>query len=223
MALTLAFDVYGTLINTHGVVSTLESMVGEHALLFSQTWRNKQLEYTFRRGLMRQYQDFSVCTAQALDYSCEHLKQPLSALQKQTLLKQYNTLPAFTDARTGLSSLSAAGHELFAFSNGTETGVNTVLQSAKIREPFKGIVSVDELQTFKPDPAVYRHLLSKTASDANKTWLVSSNPFDVIGAINIGLQAAWVQRDKDTVFDPWGITPTLTVADLDQLFKRLPG
>lgn len=31
MATTLAFDVYGTLINTHGVVSLLENMVGDNA------------------------------------------------------------------------------------------------------------------------------------------------------------------------------------------------
>ena len=50
MATTLAFDVYGTLINTHGVVSLLENMVGDNAHAFSTTWREKQLEYSFRRG-----------------------------------------------------------------------------------------------------------------------------------------------------------------------------
>jgi len=44
MATTLAFDVYGTLINTHGVVATLEDLVGEKAKAFSNTWRDKQLE-----------------------------------------------------------------------------------------------------------------------------------------------------------------------------------
>ena len=39
MATTLAFDVYGTLINTNGVVSLLENMVGDNAHAFSTTWR----------------------------------------------------------------------------------------------------------------------------------------------------------------------------------------
>lgn len=222
MALTLAFDVYGTLIDTHGIVASLRNMVGDQAPLFSQTWRAKQLEYTFRRGLMQQYQPFTVCTAQALDYCCEHLKQPLSARQRQTLLQQYSALPAFDDAGAGLSALRAAGHSLYAFSNGTEAAVDTVLNAAQLRRPFAGIVSVDDVQSFKPDPAVYRHLLSRTCSAIDTTWLVSSNAFDVIGAMNIGLQAAWVQRDKDTVFDPWGVEPTLTVTDLNELFERLP-
>jgi 2-haloacid dehalogenase len=49
------------------------------------------------------------------------------------------------------------------------------------------------------------------------TWLISSNPFDVIGAINVGMQAAWVKRTPDALFDPWGIQPTVTVSGLTEL------
>lgn len=63
---TLAFDVYGTLINTHGVVSALEELVGDKAKTFSSTWRDKQLEYSFRgrtdaklRNLCRMHQSGS--------------------------------------------------------------------------------------------------------------------------------------------------------------------
>jgi 2-haloacid dehalogenase len=54
-------------------------------------------------------------------------------------------------------------------------------------------------------------------SEAAGTWLVSSNPFDVLGALHAGLKAAWVQRDPSTPFDPWGEAPTLTVSSLDEL------
>lgn len=72
MQTTLAFDIYGTLIDTHGVVGALEKTVGNAAVEFSRTWRDKQLEYTFRRGLMQSYEDFDVCTSQALDYACAY-------------------------------------------------------------------------------------------------------------------------------------------------------
>lgn len=35
MSLTLAFDVYGTLIDTQGVVSQLEAWIGDRAVAFS--------------------------------------------------------------------------------------------------------------------------------------------------------------------------------------------
>jgi 2-haloacid dehalogenase len=37
MAITLAFDVYGTLINTDGVQAELKQIIGEKAEEFSQT------------------------------------------------------------------------------------------------------------------------------------------------------------------------------------------
>ena len=86
MTTTLAFDVYGTLIDTHGVVTALQKTVGDQALQFSQTWRDKQLEYSFRRGLMQNYQSFSVCTRQALDYTCARFKAPLTDDEKRDLL-----------------------------------------------------------------------------------------------------------------------------------------
>ncbi|MHB1621242.1 MAG: hypothetical protein ACYCTY_14915 [Sulfuricella sp.] len=49
MAIALAFDVYGTLIDTHGVIVALEKHVGNKASEFSRTWREKQLEYSFLR------------------------------------------------------------------------------------------------------------------------------------------------------------------------------
>ena len=93
MAITLAFDVYGTLINTHGVISLLNGMIGHTAQAFSNTWREKQLEYSFRRGLMQNYVPFSLCTQQALDYSCKAHNIALTQDQKSELLNLYKHLP----------------------------------------------------------------------------------------------------------------------------------
>lgn len=37
MKYTLAFDIYGTLINTAGIVNKLEKMIGEKAKTFSES------------------------------------------------------------------------------------------------------------------------------------------------------------------------------------------
>lgn len=221
MSFTLAFDVYGTLINTHGVVTELEGMVGDRAQLFSQTWRDKQLEYTFRRGLMQQYQHFGICTAQALDYTCAHLNEDLSSDQRAALLEKYRALPAFDDVVSGLTQLKQAGHRLFAFSNGVPDGIEAVLGNAGIRDFFDGAVSVDPMQTFKPSPIVYQHFLDSTSSKTANTWLVSSNPFDVIGAVAVQMRAAWVQRSAASIYDPWEIPPTFTIEGLDALQAQL--
>ncbi|MEA1675415.1 haloacid dehalogenase type II [Nitrospirillum sp. BR 11163] len=217
MAATLAFDVYGTLIDTHGLVAMLRDMVGERAADFSRTWRERQLEYAFRRALMQNYVPFSVCTAQALDHTCAFYGTPLSMAWRAALLDAYRTLPAFGDAADGLAQLRAAGFKLYAFSNGTADAVRTLLDAAGVGGLFLDIVSTDDLRSFKPSPAVYSHFLRAAGATGAETWLVSSNPFDVIGALSAGWRAAWVKRSPEALFDPWGVSPTATVADLREL------
>ncbi|MBT3144474.1 haloacid dehalogenase type II [Neptunomonas phycophila] len=214
MKTTLAFDVYGTLIDTQGVLTQLQAWVGDDANALSLSWRNKQLEYSFRRGLMQDYQPFSVCTRDALNYACSLHKVVLTHEQKEALLQSYLTLPAFDDVAVALDQLSRSGLRLFAFSNGERSAVESLLSHAHIEQYFEGVVSCDDIKTFKPNPAVYKHLTNETHSLTNETWLVSSNPFDVLGAMSSGLKSAWVCRSEASIFDPWGQAPTETIADL---------
>ena len=217
MATTIAFDVYGTLIDTNGVVDKLAEMIGDLAPSFANTWREKQLEYSFRRGLMQKYQHFGVCTQQALDYSCLHYQIEMSQTQKASLLEVYKTLPAFDDVVQALVDLSDSGHRLYAFSNGNKEAVEGLLVAANIKDYFLGVVSVDSLKTFKPNPAVYTHFLNETNTTAEQAWLVSSNPFDVLGALSLDMRAAWVKRSDTAIFDPWGEEPTITINSLSEL------
>jgi 2-haloacid dehalogenase len=223
MPVTLAFDVYWTLIDTHGVVSALQELVGERAKVFSQTWREKQLEYSFRRGLMQNYENFAVCTGHALDYACMSFDVSLTKEQKQELLDSYRRLPAFDDVENALARLQAAGYRLYAFSNGSAEAVEGLLAGAGIRDFFLGVVSVDDIRSFKPSPAVYSHFLRSSGASGGNAWLISSNPFDVIGAISAGMRAAWVRRSPQAIFDPWGIEPSLVVDGLSTLDKQIAG
>jgi 2-haloacid dehalogenase len=223
MPATLAFDVYGTLIDTSGVVSALERLIGDRAPALSDAWRTKQLEYSFRRGLMQNYRDFAVCTRQALDWACEALKIDLPDGDKNCLLAGYRELPAFPDARTALASLHGAGHRLFAFSNGRSDDVRTLLHRSGLAEYILDVVSTGEICSFKPNPAVYAHFLRRAGAVGAVSWMVSGNPFDVIGAVSAGLRAAWVRRDPETLFDPWEIRPTAIVSALTELEPLLSG
>jgi len=221
MKYTLAFDVYGTLINTSGVFNSLEQLIEDKAKLFMDTWRNKQLEYSFRRGLMNKYTDFSVCTKDSLEFCCEMFKTDLSIGQKDSLMDEYSVLPTFADVETGLKNLKESGHRLFAFSNGSEKAILNLLINAKIIDRFDGIISVENVETFKPNPLVYEYFNQETKSTKADSWLISSNPFDVIGAISYGMRSAWVQRSPDSIFDPWGIEPTTTITKLTALSLKL--
>ncbi|WP_111707072.1 haloacid dehalogenase type II [Lutibacter citreus] len=221
MKYTLAFDVYGTLINTSGVFNSLEKMIGDKAKLVMDTWRNKQLEYSFRRGLMNKFVDFSVCTKNALEFSCQTFKVNLSDAQKEALMNEYKVLPAFADVKEGLQTLKNEGYKLYAFSNGSANAVSNLLINAEIIGLFDGVVSVEEVKVFKPSPLVYEHFNKKTGSTKETSWLISSNPFDVVGATSFGMRTAWVKRSSESIFDSWGIEPTEIISGLTELSSKL--
>jgi 2-haloacid dehalogenase len=221
MTVALAFDIYGTLIDPHGVVDELTLHVGERAQEFSSLWREKQLEYSFRRGLMGRYENFAVCTRQALDYSDSLLQTGLDESARAALMQVYRELPAYDDVPASLQALADAGYRLFGFSNGVADDVSGLLRHAQIDRYFEDVVSVDTIGTFKPDPRVYRYFIEVAATDADNCWLVSSNGFDVIGAVSAGMKAAWLQRSSTVVFDPWGIEPTRVIRRLDELLQEI--
>ena len=223
MTTTFAFDVYGTLIDPLGISTSLRGFVGDHASEFAQAWRDKQLEYSFRRGLMQNYRDFSVCTSNALDFCCATLEVELSPEERVGLLEAYRFLPAFPDVEPALVKFRETGCRLYAFSNGKPDDVRNLLQHAGIDVLLDGVVSTDEIKSFKPNPGVYAHFLRKSGACGADAWLISGNPFDVIGAISAGMHGAWVKRNAQAVFDPWEIQPSLTVTSLVELFEAFSG
>lgn len=217
----IGLDVYGTLVDPLEMQRHLRALLGGQAGPFAALWREKQLEYTFRRGLMRRYASFDVCTAEALQYTLQSLAADVSEADRARLLAQYRELPSFSDTLPAIERLKGAGHTVVAFSNGVEATVRALLDHAGILSHLDDVISVDDLRTFKPDPAVYAYLAGRVGRPAEEIWLVSSNPFDVIGAKAAGLRAAWVRRNPDAIFDPWGIAPDLIAAHLGEFADRM--
>jgi 2-haloacid dehalogenase len=217
----IGFDIYSTLVNPLEMNRHLRPLVGDLADRFAELWREKQLEYSIRRGLMRKYENFGVCTEQALLFAMYTLKVDLSDENQERLIEELQNLRAFPDVAPGMEALKAEGHRLVAFSNGVEATTRILLERSGILRYLEGVVSVDDLKTFKPDPDVYKYLARRLDRSMSETWLVSGSPRDVIGAKSAGLKAAWIRRGPDAVFDPWGIEPDVVAGDLEELSERL--
>ncbi len=221
MSEALGFDIYGTLVDPLDMREHLRELLGDRAGRFSEVWRDKQIEYSFRRGLMRRYEDFGVCTRQALVFATRSMDVELSENEQEDLLEEYQNLRAFPDVVPGIEKMKSAGHTVVTFSNGLEATARTLLERAGVLPHLYDVLSVDDLKTFKPDPEAYQYLARRLERPVSEVWLVSSNPFDVIGAKSAGLRAAWIKRRPDATFDPWGIEPDLVVGDLEELAAEL--
>ena len=216
----LAFDMYGTLVDPIGIRKQLEEYLPEEALSVAEAWRQKQLEYTFRLTAMEQYEDFEQVTRKALDYTLATAGRNLGPVHKDALMARYDDLERFADVEPGLKRLEEAGHAMVVFSNGTPRMLEALMDAAELRPYFQGFVSVDEAKAYKPSPKVYRHVAQRLGRPIGEVRLVSSNPFDDVGAEAAGMRAAWVDRSGG-LFDTLGSPPEIVVGSLTELADAL--
>ena len=201
------------------MVDLLQRYIGEDkAMPFATLWRDKQLEYSFRRSMMNQYEPFYTCTSNALDYCIEAFGVNITRDQHFSLIKRYQTLPAYKDVMPCLSSISERSDiKIYALTNGPLEDVERLFEDVAINQYFKDIISVDEIQKYKPDPMVYQHFLDRTNARATDSWLISGNAFDVIGASSYGMNSIWIKRTDQQQMDPWGGRPTHTIQSMSEL------
>jgi 2-haloacid dehalogenase len=217
----LAFDMYGTLVDPIGVWKQLQQYIpDEDARHVSEVWRRKQIEFTFRLTVMERYEDFEWITRKSLDYALAEVGRELDTDQKDTLIAQYNDLEKFPDVEPGLQRLKEAGHEMVVFSNGSSSMLEALMDRGEFHPYFQGFVSVDEVKMYKPSPQVYRHVAERLGRPIGEVRLISSNPFDDIGAEAAGMQAAWVDRSGG-LFDTLGSPLEIVVGTLTELADAL--
>ncbi|KAL5341060.1 HAD-like domain-containing protein [Aspergillus crustosus] len=198
----LAFDLYGTLLSTESIAQQLQSRFPEKASSISSLWRRYQLEYTWRLNSMGVYEPFSEITRNALLHALAEHEESLNDEDIQSLMNAYDNLSTFPDVKPTLTQLASIPTvTAVVFSNGTQSMVSNSVHSSPDLSPhasvFADLVSVDSVKQYKPAPAAYHHLaekVGKTSSELNDIWLVSGNPFDVVGARKVGLSAIWVDR-----------------------------
>lgn len=201
----IVFDLYGTLLSTESIAKELATHFGqEKAASLAALWRRYQLEYTWRLNSMNQYQPFSDITRNSLGHALADYELSLDAESVDHLMKAYDSLSTFPDVSPALKALAdQPGITAVVFSNGTNSMVTNSVKSSPYLRPyanvFKDVVTVEEVKCFKPDPKVYYHLAEKLGKGRSEQamsemWLVSGNPFDVVGARAVGMQAAWVDR-----------------------------
>ena len=212
----LAFDVYGTLINTSGISDLLKEIAPQKVDAMVEMWRNKQLEYSFRQTAMGMYKGFSFCTQAALEYTCKYHQIDLSVEKKSNLLQAYKRLPTFDEVKPSLDILKT-NYQLYAFSNGESETLEQLLNYNQLTSYFNAIVSVEKTGHFKPSPQVYAHFNEATNTQKENTYLVSSNPFDIIGAAYFGFKTIWIQRSEKSIFDSWQIEPNYIITRLDEI------
>lgn len=187
------FDAYGTLFDVHAPVARVAARIGPAADALSRLWRQKQLEYTWLRSLMRAHADFWQVTAEALDYALAAHGIDDAGL-RQELLQLYMRLDAYPDALEALAALKRKGLVTGILSNGSPAMLSAAVASAGLGAHLDHVISVEEAGIFKPDPKVYELAVRHAGVAADRICFVSANTWDAQAGAHYGFQVARIDR-----------------------------
>ena len=209
----LVFDAYGTLFDVHSVVALCEELWPGAGQRLSSLWRTKQLEYTWQLSLMRRYRDFAAVTRDSLRYACAALELVLDERASTRFLDAYLKLSLFPEALEVLAALKAEKLRLAILSNGSPAMLRPLVKNAGLQRVLRAVLSVDELRTYKPAPAVYRLAVQRLGVPKASIGFVSSNCWDACGAKAFGFRTFWVNRGGAPL-DALGPVPDQVIKDL---------
>jgi 2-haloacid dehalogenase len=216
----IVFDLYGTLFDVHSVSTACNTVFSGRGSEISLMWRQKQLEYTWMRSLMGQHENFEKATRDALVFTCRHLGLQLSANTCDALCEAYLNLSPFPEVPAALKDLRAGGMKLAILSNGSVNSIQSVVRNSGLTADFEHLISVDEVQVFKPHPRVYELCEKRVGVQRENILFVSSNSWDATGAAYYGYPTCWVNRGSGA-FDELGKTPGFIVTGVDRIASAL--
>lgn len=187
------FDAYGTLFDFASAAAACRDVLGEKAATLTALWRDKQLQYTWLRGLQGRHADFWQVTSDALDFSMESLGIADSSLRAR-LLNLYRTLQCFPEVPQVLKDLKQAGFVTAILSNGAPAMLGEAVEGAGIGGLLDHVLSVEQVGVFKPHPSVYRLAVDTLGLPAAEIAFQSSNAWDAHAASAFGMRVVWCNR-----------------------------
>lgn len=215
------FDVYGTLLDVDAAAREAAAAPGMESLAASwpqlaAAWRQRQLSYSWLRTTMQRYTDFWTITQNALDVTMAEMGIEDAAMREK-LLSLYTTLTAYDEVPEVLRNLAARGEGTGVLSNGAPAMLDSALSAAGIAASLDQVLSVDSLQLYKPDPAVYALVTDAFGCAASDVTFYSSNNWDVAGAGSFGFKTIWVNRGGK----PWDDLPEPPVHQVTSLAEAM--
>jgi len=189
------FDAYGTLFDVHSAAARCRDNLGDKADTLSDIWRQKQLQYTWLRSLMRTHADFWQVTGDALDFAMAAVGLDDPALRRR-LMDLYLELDAYPEVPEMLRRLKEGGLVTAILSNGAPAMLEAAVRSARLADTLDHVLSVEDVGIFKPDPGVYRLAAERLAVAPHEVCFQSSNAWDAYAASHFGFRVVWVNRFK---------------------------
>jgi 2-haloacid dehalogenase len=190
----IAFDVIGTVFPLEALRPAIVGLGLPPAGL--EGWFAAALRDAFALSAAGDFEPFTTVLRGALDQVLAEQRLSPSASARAKLMAQFTHLPARPDARQAFETARRAGLRVMALSNGASAATWSLLKGSYLDGLVEHVVSVEDVQVFKPRREVYEHAARVAGVKARRLALVAAHPWDVNGAKAAGLTAAYVSAER---------------------------
>jgi 2-haloacid dehalogenase len=138
----------------------------------------------------------------------------------QTILAGFAALDPHPDVKPAIDLAREAGVRMVTLTNGSAQNTTALLRRAGIDGDIEQVLSVDDVQRWKPAAEIYRHAANSVQLPPERVTLIAAHAWDTHGAHQAGLTTGWVARLEDE-FPAIYAPPDVTGQDLVEVVSGL--
>jgi 2-haloacid dehalogenase len=172
-----------------------------------------------------EYRPFWELIGHGLRYALEATGYDVDADVRDRIRREVyeERLTVFEDVTDGIGRVVDAGYDVYIVSNGNPEMLQHLVEAADLGDVISDAISADEVETYKPDPAIYRHAAARVGTPIEKILHVSGGGMrDVWGAKHAGMKAGWLARpEQNAPRERLGRDPDVVLQDLYELADHL--
>ncbi|WP_236559707.1 haloacid dehalogenase type II [Colwellia sp. 20A7] len=214
------FDVNETLLDLGNVGKSVSKALGGRDELVPY-WFTTMLHYSLVGNMIGEYNSFGEIGIASLEMIANQKNIPLTKEEaRKAVLTPFRDLAPHPDVVEGLKRLRAMGYTLITLTNSSDAGIAAQLKNAKLAEYFDGSLTVQNLQTFKPDLKVYQWAQEQMNVAPEDAMLIAAHAWDIAGAEKAGWSTAFILRPGKALY-PLAGKPDLTGKDLLEIVDQL--
>jgi HAD superfamily hydrolase (TIGR01509 family) len=106
----------------------------------------------------------------------------IDKLKQESVVSELKTLEATQQQIEMLTALSK-NYKLVIGSNARKNSVDVIVDSMKIRYFFDYVISIDDINIAKPDPAIYNYIMKLMNTDPSNTLIIEDSERGIEAAI----------------------------------------
>ncbi len=217
-ASVILFDVNETMLDMSPVKKKVNTILGNDSGF--RTWFGMLLHYSLVENCTGTYHDFAAIANATLGMAAKALQKEIAEEDIKETLAMMKQLAAYPDVKIGLQLLQDAGYHLATLTNSPTQTHAQQLVHAGLTSYFEKTMSVDAVQKYKPAADTYRYAAQTLGVNTSNIIMVAAHGWDIAGAMQAGLQAAFIGREGQTQY-PLAPTPAYTGKDLVEVANAI--